>query len=119
MIPGETWPDPIKDSSSRRFLNDKKFIQPAKAFSRRVIVSPVSLFPTYLFCANFNDLHVHISETPALEPALSCSYVKIALTSFWDPFPKRYFPNLRTILEKKWRKREILFHLDKPHGQSF
>ena len=34
MIPGEGWPNPSKDSSFQRFLNDKKFIEAAKRFSQ-------------------------------------------------------------------------------------
>lgn len=34
MIVGENWPDPIKDSSFQRFLNDQKFIQAAQKFSK-------------------------------------------------------------------------------------
>jgi tetratricopeptide (TPR) repeat protein len=32
MIPGEEWPDPFQDSSFKRFLNNKKFVEAAKAF---------------------------------------------------------------------------------------
>jgi len=34
MIPGETWPDPIKDSSFKAYVKDSRFQEVAKAFRR-------------------------------------------------------------------------------------
>jgi predicted Zn-dependent protease len=34
MIPGEKWPEPTKDPSFQRFLNNKKFIEAANKFSQ-------------------------------------------------------------------------------------
>jgi len=91
-------------------LNLGASFQPVIIKEDRVILSPASLSPIYLFSANFKDFHAVIAETPGLEPASGFSYTKIDLTCFWNHFAKKYLPNLQAIVKRNWGKREILFH---------